>query len=110
MKTIAMPRAFRSRMIAKSVAVSCASRLAVGSSRTKTLVSSSSACAMATSCCTATEKEPTGCSVSMFSFRRLSFSRARFRALPQEMTPRASREGPRVRFLVTYIAGIRLTS
>ena len=36
--------------------------------------------------------------------------RARFRAWPQEMTPRAPRGGPRVRFLVTDIAGIRLTS
>ena len=55
MKTIAIPRRLKSRMMRKSSSVSFASRLAVGSSSTRTRVSSSSARAIATSCWMATE-------------------------------------------------------
>ena len=110
MKTTAMSRALRSRMIANSAAVSLASRLAVGSSSTSTRVSSSSARAIATSCCTATEKDPSGRSMSMSTPSRASLARACSRALRHEIMPKRPAVRSSAMFLVTDMVGIRLTS
>ena len=91
MKTIAIPRRLRSRMIPNRSSVSFASRLAVGSSSTRTRVSSSSARAMAMSCWMATEYVPSGRSTSMSILRRLSRSRAILRAPRQSNEPEPAR-------------------
>ena len=79
------PRAFKSRMSLNSIATSLSSREDVGSSRIRTLHSVSTARAMATICCTASEQLPS-CCLGRAGIPRLSSSAPAFLSISFQLT------------------------
>jgi hypothetical protein len=95
-------------MMPKSSATSFSSRLAVGSSSTSSRADVSSARAMATICCMATESEPSSASTSHSTSSRASAARARRRMARQLRKPSAPGWRPSVMFSATESEGIKV--
>ena len=97
-------------MILNSSATSSTSSDEVGSSRTNTWAWMSMALAIATSCCTAMECEPSNDPGSMSRFSSLSTERLCLRMARNEMAPRKRGSRPSMMFSATERLVTRLTS